>query len=66
MTEYEKLVKHRLIDMDMSQRELIAEVTARTGQYFDRSYLSKIYRGTCHSKRFIGVINEIVGIEASV
>ena len=65
MSDYEKLVRHRLIDADMTQAELIEKVKEKTGGYFDRSYLSKIFKGRVKSTRFCGAINEILGIEAS-
>lgn len=63
MSEYEKKVKHRLIDLEMPEHVLIARVAEKTGMYFDRSYLSKIFRGKCHSAKLISAINEIVGID---
>ena len=66
MNTYEKLVKHRLIDMDMTQTELARRVNEITGLHTDQSYISRNMTGECKSKRVINAINEILGIEASV
>lgn len=65
MNTYEKLVKHRLIDMDMTQTELARRVNEMTGLHTDQSYISRNLTGECKSKRVIGAINEILGIEVS-
>ena len=62
MTEYEKLIWHRLIDKDMTQAELIRRVRERTGGYLDRSYLNKLVKGQARSERMISAINEILEI----
>lgn len=63
--EFRLAVKHRLIDLDMSQAELIDEFRSRTGMFLDRSYLNKIYRGEKSSAKVINTICEILGIEES-
>ena len=65
MNTYEKLVKHRLIDMEMTQTELARKVNEMTGLHTDQSYISRNLTGECNSKRVIGAINEILGIEVS-
>lgn len=61
-TDFGKEVKKRLIDMDKKQTWLIEEVRARTGLYFDDSYLSKIFTGKCSTPRIVKAIREIVGL----
>lgn len=65
MITYEKLVKHRLIDLDMTQTELAKKVNEMTGLHTDQSYISRNLTGECKSKRVISAINEILGIEVS-
>lgn len=65
MITYEKLVKHRLIDLDMTQTELAKKVNEITGLHTDQSYISRNLTGECKSKRVISAINEILGIEVS-
>lgn len=48
----------------MKQVELIAEVSKRTGLYFDDSYLNKIMTGKQKNPNMIEAINSILGIEA--
>lgn len=62
-TEYAKLIKHRLIDVGMTQVQLIDEVKERTGLYLDRSYMKKIYDGKCRPEKIVTAINEILSIE---
>lgn len=66
-TDYGKEIKKRLIDMDQTQTWLCREVSAKTGKYFDDSYLSKICRGNIapFMEGAIAAINEILGIDAS-
>lgn len=61
-TDFGKEVKKRLIDMDKKQTWLIEEVRARTGLYFDDSYLSKILTGKLSTPGIIHAIREIVGL----
>lgn len=61
-TGFSKAVKKRLIDMDKKQTWLIEEVRARTGLYFDDSYLSKIFTGKLATPGIIQAIRETVGL----
>ena len=61
-TEFKRSVKHRLIDLDMTQDDLIARVREATGMYLDRSYLNKIYNGKYHPKKIIKGIREILDL----
>jgi len=63
LTEYGLTVKHRLIDLGMTQRQLERAVTEKTGMYCDASNLGKILRGQIASKRIKAAVNEILGIE---
>ena len=65
-TNFGKAVKHKLIDMDLTQNWLIEEVKKRTGRFFDSSYLHKILNGTCNSSEFICVISDILQINDEV
>lgn len=62
ITEFGKEVKKRLIDMDKKQTWLIEEVRARTGLYFDDSYLSKIFTGKLETPGIIQALREAVGL----
>lgn len=61
VTEYEKRIKKRLIDIGQPQMWLIEEVKANTGLYFDRSYLHKIMTGKTKTPSIVTAINEILG-----
>lgn len=63
LTAYGKLIKHRLIDLDMSQKDLISGVVERTGLYFDGSYLTKIVHGDRSPIAITEAINAILGIQ---
>lgn len=62
-TEFGKAVKKRLIDMDKRQTWLIEEVRAKTGLYFDDSYLAKILTGKIATPGMVQAIKEIVGLD---
>ena len=64
MSEYEKLVRHRLVDLEMSKTELAKKVSEKTGLYCDQSYLSRNISGRRAAPKIIAAINEILGIEA--
>lgn len=63
--EFRSAVKHRLIDLNMTQADLIKEFRSRTGKFLDTSYLSRIYRGKSKSAILMATICEILGIETS-
>lgn len=60
--EFKKAVKHRLVDKDMTQADLIREVRARTGMFLDTSYINKIYRGEKNSPKIKQAIREILDL----
>jgi transcriptional regulator with XRE-family HTH domain len=64
LTDYGKKIKIALIKKDMTQVELMKEITNRTGLAVDTSYMSKIMRGLRKPQRIISAINEILEIRA--
>ena len=64
MTDYEKLVRHTLIDREMSQTELARQVNKMTGLYCDQSYIARTMSGN-GSPKIKAAINAILGIEVN-
>lgn len=62
ITDYGKAVKKRLIDLDMSQVELMNKVREKTGLYVDSPYLSRIFNGQRNAPKIVAAINEILNI----
>lgn len=62
MTEYGKKIKIRLIEKEMTQVQLMKEITERTGLYMDDSYMCKIKNGDKAPPKIIAAINEILEI----
>ena len=60
--EFKIAVKHRLIDKDMTQADMIRAVREKTGMFLDTSYLHKLYNGQKHSKRIIAAIREVLDL----
>ena len=60
--QYGKEIKKRLVDIDRSQGWLIDEVKAKTGLFFDSSYLYKIMTGRNATPKIVEAINEIIEI----
>lgn len=59
MTDYEKLVRHRLIDLEMSQTQLAKLVHEKTGLYCDQSLVARtIAKG--NDNKIKAAINEIL------
>lgn len=63
ISEYGKAVKKRLIDIGMTQTELCAEITARTGLVCDIGYLHRIFRGMRNAPKIKQAIAEIIGVK---
>ncbi len=63
MTEYEKAVKHKLIDIDKSPSWLVEQIKQREGCYIDSGYLSKILSGKRNAPKIKTAINEILNID---
>ncbi len=61
-TEFKKSVKHRLIDLDMTQADLILAVREKTGMFLDVSYINKIYNGQKHPAKIMAAIREILDL----
>lgn len=62
LTPFGKEIKKRLVDLDQNQGWLIAQVSAKTGLYFDGSYLHKIMTGQLTTPKILVAIKEILGI----
>ena len=62
LTPFGKKIKKRLIDIDRNQNWLIEQVTAKTGLYFDSSYMYKIMTGQLNTPGIIKAIREILDI----
>lgn len=57
-----KAIKKRLVDLNKNHSWLIEQVCARTGRYFDRSYLHKIMTGKLGAPKIVSAIREILDI----
>lgn len=64
-TQFGKEIKHRLIDIGMTNTELCEKVAVSCGKYFDDSQLSRICRGKIGPSMtvYIDSIKEILSIE---
>lgn len=62
ISEYGKTIQKRLIEIGKNQNWLIKEVSAKTGLFFDSSYMHKILTGTERSPKIVSAINEILEI----
>ena len=62
LTPFGKEVKKRLVDLEQSQVWLIEQVAARTGLYFDGSYLFKVMTGQLNTPKIVQAIREILDI----
>ena len=65
-TPFGKAIKKKLVDIDRNQNWLIEQVAARTGLYFDRSYLHKIMTGRLNTPKAVQAICNILDIEMPV
>nr|DAX31779.1 MAG TPA: hypothetical protein [Bacteriophage sp.] len=63
ITPFGKDVKRRLIDLEQDQAWLIGEVRARTGLYFDSSYMYKIQTGQLATPSIVNAICDILAIK---
>lgn len=61
-TQYEFTCKLRLLEMNMTQRELIDKVKQKTGLYVDTSVMSKLFRGLYVSPKIKEAVEEILGV----
>ena len=60
--ELKKAVKHRLIDLGMTQKQLCAEVTARTGRSCDNATIKRVLEGTIKKTPIREAIMDILGL----
>lgn len=60
ITDYEKSVKHRLIDLEMSQQDLLKEINTRTGLFVDSGYIARIFSGKRNPPKILEAIEEIL------
>ena len=63
-SDFGKAVKIRLIEMDKTQDWLVEQVKARTGLFFDSSYLWKILNGVVATPGMVTAIREILDLPA--
>ena len=61
-TDFGKEIKKRLVDLDQSQAWLLDMVSARTGLYFDGSYLYKVMTGQLNTPKIVEAICDILEI----
>ena len=66
MSEFGKKVKKALIDKDKNQSWLIEQVKAKTGLYFDSSYMHKILSGKYENPTIVDTICSILDIQKEV
>ena len=62
VTDYEKAVKHKLIDIGKTQAWLILQIKTRTALYIDSAYLHKILSGDRNAPKIKAIINEVLNI----
>ena len=63
VSDYEKAVKHRLIDLGKTQAWLFGRVKEETGLYCDYSYFLKICRGDEPGTKIVEAINSILELD---
>lgn len=61
-TAFGKAIGKRLVDLEKPQNWLIEQVKARTGLYFDDSYMYKIKTGQSSTPKIVQAIREILDI----
>lgn len=64
-TDFGKEVKKRLVDLEKTQAWLINEVRAKTGLFFDSSYMHKIITGKNATPKIVQAIREILELPES-
>ena len=62
ITNYGKMVKKKLIDLDRTQNWLTEEVNKITGLRSDSKYIGKVLRGVRNSRNIKSAINEVLGL----
>lgn len=66
LTPFGKEIKKRLIDIDCNQKWLIEQIAAKTGLYFDSSYMYKIMTGQHNTPKVVQAICEILDIPDTI
>lgn len=61
--DQKKRIKHRLLDLDMTEAKLMAAVSERTGMYCDYKVMQRIYRGQNVSAVIVAAIDDILFAE---
>lgn len=62
LTEFGKLIKKRLIDLNKTQAWLIERLQEETNLYVDSSYLYKIMHGVNNSPKILAAIANILDL----
>ena len=62
MSQYEFTCKIRLLELNMTQKELIEKTKEKTGLYVDTSVISNLFRGEDVSPRIKTAVDEIIGL----
>jgi len=63
LTPFGRKIKFALLEKYMTAQDLINQVSEDTDLYFDRSYLSKIMRGSYDNRKIIDSICKILEID---
>lgn len=61
-TKFGKDIKKRLVDIEKTQEWLIAQVSEKTGLYFDSRYLYRIMSGENNPHTLVSAIREILDL----
>lgn len=64
--EFGKAIDIRLAALGLPQKWLIEQVAAKTGLYFDDSYIYKVRMGTARSQKIVAAIREILEIPEDI
>lgn len=62
-TAFGLTVKKRLLDLGMTQKELVLIVSERTGMFLDGGYLYKILNGQREAPKITEAIKEVLQID---
>lgn len=60
--DFEKKVKHRLIDLGKTQTWLMERIREETGLFVDSSYLAKIYKQERSAPKIVQAIKKILDL----
>lgn len=63
MSDFGIKIKMKLLELNHSQNWLIEEVKAKTGLYFDSSYLYRIMTSQIETPKIIQAIHEILELD---